>query len=93
MKVVVRMLLVAVMAPGGPGGYSMTVGKDTIVGIQTQQVIAKIQNPAGGKLPALKWLKPNEDTGEDMKTYEPVLRACLDTMLFESDGHHFSQSK
>ncbi|MDF1657906.1 MAG: hypothetical protein P1U58_09855 [Verrucomicrobiales bacterium] len=93
MKVLVRMIIVAVMASGGLGGYSMTVGKDTIVGIQTQKVISKIQNLAGGQLPDLKWLNFSKGTTDEVNTYDPVLQSCLDAMFFENKGFHFSQSK
>lgn len=93
MKIFVRMLIVTLMASGGLGGYSMTVGKGTTVGIQTQKVIGKIQGLAGGKLPDFKWLKFSQGEENNTETYEPALKACLEAMFFEKDGFHFSQSK
>ncbi|MEM7602354.1 MAG: hypothetical protein AAF357_13175 [Verrucomicrobiota bacterium] len=93
MKLIARMIAVAAMASGGLGGYSLTIGKDTRVGMQTKQVIQRVQDSVTQGLSKIAWLELNPESEVIMETYQPVLQACLDVMFFEKNGYHFSQSK
>ncbi|MEM1443833.1 MAG: hypothetical protein AAGF67_15915 [Verrucomicrobiota bacterium] len=91
MKPLARITAVMVMASGGLSGYSMTVGKDTTVGLQIQQVIQKVKGAIEENLPDVSWLKSKGPTSDN--SHEPILQACLDEMFFEKNGFFFSQSK
>ncbi|MEM6917173.1 MAG: hypothetical protein AAF491_11465, partial [Verrucomicrobiota bacterium] len=91
MKALLRISAVTVMASGGLGGYSMTVGKDTTVGMQIQQVIQKTANAFSIELPEMDWIDSQEM--KERAAYEPILQACLTEMFFEKNGYYFTQSK
>lgn len=93
MKALVRTVLVTLMASGGLSGYSLTIGKDTTVGIQTQKIIEKIKGIAGGSLPEMEWLKLSAPDEKKDESFRPVLQACVDSMFFQKGAYHFTQSK
>ena len=93
MKVLVRLILVTVMSLGGMSGYSLTVGEDTRVGIQTRQILSNLKSFAGDALGKVDWLKFTSDDEVIIEIYQPVLQACLDEIFLEKEGYHFSQSK
>lgn len=93
MKFLLRIILVTTMALGGVGGYSMTIGRDTLIGKQARTVVWKIQERIGSAVPNFKNLNLKSSASAPAETYEPVLTACLEAIFFENGGHHFSQSK
>src|SRR6056297_2100124 len=83
MKVLVRLILVTVMSLGGMSGYSLTVGEDTRVGIQTRQILSNLKSFAGDALGKVDWLKFTSDDEVIIEIYQPMLQACLDEIFLE----------
>ncbi|MDF1825350.1 MAG: hypothetical protein P1U68_11960 [Verrucomicrobiales bacterium] len=93
MKFLFRIIIASVIASGGLVGYSLTIGKDTRVGLQTQQVMDDLITLAGEGIATLQEYR-SRDAAEFIEApYQETLDACMRNMFFVKNGYHFSQSK
>lgn len=93
MKFLIRTIIAAVVASGGLGGYSLTIGKETVIGLQTQKAIDRAIEIAESGIARLQEFRSRDVTEFVEAPYQEALDALMRNMFYEKDGFHFSQSK
>ena len=84
------LLFVSLVLAGGFLGYVYTIGKESRIGAWTTSRVEKARVDVAGRLDSFR------DRGEsapETLPYAPVMRERIESIFYEKEGFHFSQSR